>query len=146
MEKAAKKVKYMSEEWFIMKEITTHDISFRLEPDDIREWEGLISPSGDFYSCGFGMHAIKAWRLIMMRPEKFGINLTEAEREEMRIPGNVYKFLDIAIEHGWAATREIGGSNYYTLPQRPTKAQVNTIFDAAEKHHRRVDMTELLFC
>ena len=141
-----KKPKYMSVEWFQMKEETTKDISYRLEPDDMCEWEGLVAPNGDFYSCGFGMHAIKAWRLILTHPERFGLNPTDEEKDEWMMPRNVYEFLDIAIDHGWAATREIGGSCYYTLPVRTTKAQMDTIFCAMQKHGVRLDTEELMCC
>ena len=141
-----RKPKYFSDEWFEMKEKTTGDVSFRLQPDDITCWEGLIAPNGDFYSCGFGMHAVKAWRLIVTHPEKFGMEIEEEQKAKWMCPENVYLFLDMAIQKGWAATREIGGQSYISYPMRPTKAQVNAIFDAMEKHQIRINPDELLCC
>lgn len=135
---------YFSDEWFLYKEKTEHDISYRLTPDDIECWEGLIAPNGDFYSCGFGHHAAKAWHLIAKYPEKFGIQITPDTQPYDIYPGDIEKCLDIIIEKGWCATREICGSYYCTLPIRPTKAQINRIFEAMLKHDIRMDTTELM--
>lgn len=118
--------------------------SFQILPDSYEEWEGLIAPNGDFYSCDFGGHNIKAYHLMCAFPEKFpnidynnfDIDMTNA--------------LDDLLEQGWCATRYLPTMGcYIELPRNLrgecTKAQKDAIFDAKIKHNVKVDLTPIGF-
>ena len=108
------------------------------EPDDILRWEGLIDPDGNFYSCTFGGHNVKAYAIIAANieqsPEKFG-----------DLEGFTYdNSLDYLIKLGWCATRYLPTcGNYITYPdnQKITKAQKDKIWEAIIKHdtHPQID-------
>ena len=66
--------KFMSDEWFEYKYNTEDDkFSYYLEPDNYENWEGVIDPDGNFYSCHFGGHNLKSFYLILKYPNKFVI-------------------------------------------------------------------------
>lgn len=115
---------YLSPEWLDYQYKTTKDINYRMIPDDLECWEGLIALNGDFYSCGFGGHNSKAWYLIHRYPEWFppipeSVDMTNA--------------LDFMKDHGWCATRSVNGDHILTS-QHPTKRQIETMLEAADKH------------
>ncbi len=123
------------------KNLDKHDRMWLLLPDDYEEWEGLISPSGDFYSCDFGGHNAKAYHLICAFPEKFpGIDYDN-------IAGmDATNALDDILKQGWCATRYLPTcGNYIQMPRttsgKCTKAQENAIFDAKIKHDVNVDLS-----
>lgn len=143
-ENAVIKPRYLSKEWFQYKEKTDMDgITFRMTPDDMENWEGLISPSGDFYSCLFGGHSIKAYYIITTHPEWFGFtpNRNDGICEH---PCRADRALDLLLEHGWCATRYISSEHYVSVPILPkqlTKAQQNCILMAMDKFRVRIDMS-----
>ena len=109
-----------------------------LLPDEYEEWEGLIEPNGNFYSCDFGGHNAKACHLLEAYPEKFhdvdyaSIDTTNA--------------LDDILKQGWCATRYLPTLGCYiqmprTQSGRCTKAQENAIFDAKIKHDVNVNLS-----
>ena len=56
--------------------------------------------------------------------------------------------LDFVVRHGWCATRYLPGKGCYLtlpeLPKKPTKQQVDRIFDAMIKHDISCDTSALL--
>lgn len=109
-------------------------------PDDIVKWEGLISPTGDFYSCTFGGHNLKAYNILMAYPEKF----SKMERVHMD------SALDNLMEFGWCATRFLPfRGEYLEIPpessgKRVTKAQKDKIWEAIVKHDAHPDNMYLI--
>lgn len=111
----------------------------QITPDDIKCWEGLVSPSGDFYSCEFGGHNAKAYNILRSNPTAFGF----ADEED------TFKFwdtaLDILIEKGWAALRYLPYmGRFATLPEKVTREQKDTIWDAIIKFDVRMEIPEQL--
>lgn len=138
-EDAAKEPRYMTPEWFAYKLKLEKSVQYLLEPDDMQNWEGLIAPNGDFYSVNFGGHNQKAYFLIHQHPDHFGF--TKESLEESSI--DMTNALDTLLEHGWCATRSVMFDSYF-LCQRPTKAQINCIFDAIQKFEVKLNTQELL--
>ena len=119
-----------------------HNRMYLVLPDEYDEWEGLISPNGDFYSCDFGGHNAKAYFLMSVYPEKF----PNIDYENGFNHVNCTNALDELLEHGWCATRylPIRGA-YIQMPAngRVTKAQKDAIFDAKVKHDISVDLSPI---
>lgn len=155
-EEDSEKVPFWSTEWFDVHYKKENDINYNVHPDDIDNWEGLIAPNGDFYSCSFGGHNIKAWYLMITHPElfnlpfKFTSESTGSERitalHENKIEAE--NALDFATKQGWCATRFLPTCGEYVtlpeLPKKPTKQQINRIFDAMLKHDVHLDTTTFL--
>lgn len=112
-------------------------------PDSYEEWEGLIAPNGDFYSCDFGGHNCKAYYIMRAYPEKFP-NLDYNEFGMLKHgPIQAHNALDYLLEQGWCATRYLPTIGcYINAPKNGhfTKAQENAIFDAKIKHDVSVDL------
>lgn len=106
-----------------------------VKPDDIKSWQGLIAPNGDFYSCGFGEHAAKAMALIwagVIPVDKNALHEVDANA------------LDLAVKAGWAATRYLPTvGDFVTVPEnrKLPSAQKNTIWDAIVKHNISLSRT-----
>lgn len=132
---------YLSKEWFAFQYHMKKSVQYQLEPDDIKNWEGLIAPNGDFYSCEFGGHNQKAYFLIVQNPERF--STTKEQLQASIGPIDMTNALDTLIEFGWCATRSVVFDSYL-LCDRPTKAQINTSFDAIQKFNISLD-TKALF-
>ena len=114
-----------------------HIIDNNIFPDDYDEWEGLIAPNGDFYSCTFGGHNGKAYSLLCAYPEKF------PKIDYNNKCFSVYNALDTLLNQGWCATRtDDCGNPYLDIPSngRITKAQENAIFDVKIKYDIDVDL------
>lgn len=127
------------------KTLTDSDRIWTLVPDDYEEWEGLISPNGDFYSCDFGGHNAKAYHLLMAYPEKFpGIDYDNDGLKSIDIDNA----LDDLLKQRWCATRYLPLMGHFielpkTLRRECTKAQINAIFDAKIKHDVPVDLSAI---
>lgn len=134
---------YMTNDWFDYEFKYTKELQYLMQPDDIINWEGLIAPNGDFYSVNFGGHNVKAYYLMVRYPEKFGFKKGwHQNNHKIRIDNG----LDELLEHGWCATRSVMFDQYVTppLPKQPTKAQVNTILQAIDKHGVTINTEELI--
>jgi hypothetical protein len=112
---------------------------YQILPDNYEKWEGLISPNGDFYSCDFGGHNVKAYYIMAAFPEKF----PNFDYENNHLA--VSEALDDLLSQGWCATRYLPTiGNYIELPRtelgKCTKAQKDAIFDAKIKHDINVDL------
>ena len=137
-----KEPKFMSDEWFTYKYNTEDDkFSYYLEPDNYENWEGVIDPDGNFYSCHFGGHNLKSFYLILKYPNKFGIkasgSMLDLEFEiDQKLDVDAGNGLDFIVKHGWCATRYIGGRYFIELPTNNhlTQKQIDAIFDASIKH------------
>lgn len=118
------------------------DRMYLILPDDYEEWEGLIAPNGDFYSCDFGGHNAKAYHIICVYPSKFP-NLDYENLSYM----DMTNALDRLLEQGWCATRFLPSMGAYinvrTDGKPLTKAQENAIFDAKIKHDISVDLSPI---
>lgn len=118
------------------------DRMYLILPDDYEEWEGLIAPNGDFYSCDFGGHNAKAYHIISVYPSKFP-NLDYENLSYM----DMTNALDRLLEQGWCATRFLPSMGAYinvrTDGKPLTKAQENAIFDAKIKHDISVDLSPI---
>lgn len=108
------------------------DLMFIITPDNILKWEGLIDPSGHFYSCDFGGHGIKAQHIILTHIDDF------PDLQEERL--DVDWYLDELLSRGWCATRFLPTKgNYIYTPQdansdkQVTSVQSKTIMDAVVK-------------
>lgn len=129
---------YMTQEWFTYKLKIEKSVQYLLEPDNMQNWEGLIAPNGDFYSVNFGGHNQKAYFLLHKNPESFGFTKDSLEQSSI----DMSNALDTLIEHGWCATRSVMMDSYL-LCHRPTKAQINAIFDAIQKFGVNLNTEEL---
>ena len=142
--------KFMSDEWFEYKYNTEDDkFSYYLEPDNYENWEGVIDPDGNFYSCHFGGHNLKSFYLILKYPNKFGIkasgSMLDLEFEiDQKLDVDAGNGLDFIVKHGWCATRHIGGRYFIELPTNNhlTQKQINAIFDASIKHDININEIE----
>ena len=125
------------------KTLTNDDRIWTLVPDEYEEWEGLIAPNGDFYSCDFGGHNVKAYHLLMAYPEKFpGIDYDNDGLKSI----DASNALDDLLKQGWCATRYLPTMGYFielpkTLRGECTKAQTDAIFDAKIKHDVPVNLS-----
>lgn len=128
-----KRAPYFSDLWFQNKAVD--NISYQLTPDDITLWNGLIDPTGHFYSVESGCHKLKAYYLISKQPQRFGRNIgSSPDIHGVVLPEEA---LDVLLANGWCATHRIGTSNYLSEPKLPkqlTKAQIDTIQQACIKH------------
>lgn len=124
------------------------ELLYHLKPDDIDNWDGLISPYGDFYSCNIGEHGKRAYNLIRMRPDFLPDRDVEAELRAKTITEETA--LEDLLRQGWCATRFLPTvGHFYSVPadagsdRRLKKAQVDRIWDAALKHNVVIDTTDL---
>lgn len=124
--------------------LSTDKQIYYILPDNYEKWEGIIAPNGDFYSCSFGGHNVKAYHIMLAYPEKF----PNIDYSELSI--DCANALDTILEQGWCATRRspITG-NYVDPPKmnegRYTSAQKSAIFDAKIKHNVSVDLSGIDF-
>lgn len=102
------------------------DLNEITTPDQFLSEYGLIDPSGNYYSCYFAGHHIKAYNILKAR----GV-----------IGYNFEKALDKLYSDGWAFIRnpDLGGSVFfdYRADRRPTKHQIDTAFDHMIKFDER---------
>ena len=120
---------------------TSDIVNYYLLPDDFLTWEGLISPTGDFYSCDFGGHNQKAYHLLACRPELFSDEIIE----EFDAHINFANALDLIVKAGWCAIRWLPThGRYVTSGTRVTKKQVDTMYDDCYRHGINMDLTDLL--
>lgn len=124
---------YETPEWVTYQYEKTGNIDYRMEPDGMERAEGLISPSGDFYSCTFGGHNPKAYYLLICHAKEFG-QTPEYFKQNVLI--RLDNALDTLLLYGWCALRSVYGYHveFPAFPKHLTKHQVNTIFDACGKH------------
>ena len=131
--------KFMSEEWFEFEFRKNNDYQYLLKPDAIDKWEGLIDPQGNYYSCEFGGHNIKAWYLLVHKDK----NLEQCDLHEFKVDMN--NALDYLLNQGWCATRFLPvRGEFISYPplssgKQITKAQIDRIFDAMIKFDVRPD-------
>lgn len=133
---------FLSPEWMQYQYQQTREITYRTEPDDIENWEGLIAPNGDFYSVEFGGHNQKAYFILIMHADLF----QQTPEYFINHPNiRTDNALDTLLEYGWCATRSIMFDHYILPPSRKglTTAQYNRIFDAGTKHDVKIDYDEV---
>lgn len=94
------------------------------EPDDLLSEYGLIDREGNYYSCMFAGHHVKAQCIIENNRTRFGF-------EEQYVSCD--KALDTLYNLGWAIIRNpnIGGAVFldYDYDYPPTKKQIDKMFD-----------------
>lgn len=122
-----------------------------IKPDNINRWTGLISPKGDFYSCGFAEHTYTAYLIIVHNPNMFPNEMKYVGKSNIEymprfdLPDSA---LDILINnYGWCATRYLPTQgDYITFPSngKITKAQKDTIWDAILKFEKHIKIDEIL--
>ena len=131
---------------------TDKDLLYYMKPDDYIKWEGLVAPNGDFFSCSFGGHNVKAYNLILGRSDLFpGIDYSAGSiRHGLNIDNT--NALDELLRQGWCATRYLPyrGQYIYTpedvgVMKEPTKAQKDAIFDAMQVHQIDCDLSKIGF-
>lgn len=125
---------YLTPEWIDYQYRITKDLDYRMTPDDLECWEGLIAPNGDFYSCGFAKHSSKAWNLLHYMPKRF---------PELPKTLELYNALDFIRDCGWCATRSVNG-DHCMFSEHPTRAQIETMMKAAYKHDVSADVLTTL--
>ena len=124
-------------------------INYLIEPDNYLNEFSIIAPNGDYYSCSFAGHNLKAWNLLITHPERFGITIPNGVcpnkyMYEITTPD---KALDEIIKHGWCALRHGPTLGYYiTYPEKSylTQKQIDAIFDATVKHDIPLNIKALL--
>lgn len=134
---------YETPEWFDYQFQHTKEHQYNMHPDNIENWEGLIAPNGNFYSVDFGSHNIKAYYLLITHAEQFR-KTPDYFRNSTTIRAD--NALDTLLEYGWCATRSVM-YDQYVLPSntnKPTKQQLNRIFDAIDKHNVYINTDELV--
>ena len=97
------------------KELTEEELNRRTDPDDFISEYGLIDPSGNYYSCKFAGHHVKAFHIIAKKEDKnpnfFNLSFDEA--------------LDKLYSEGWVIIRnpDPRGSVFFDFrgDRRPTK-------------------------
>lgn len=118
------------------------DIEYDVRPDDITNFEGLIDPNGNFYSCSFGGHNLKAYNILLTYWDKFDfkklIGVEVYSRTDVRRI-HMDKALDVIVDAGWIAARSHPFCGYYLshkddISFRATREQKNTIWEALVKH------------
>lgn len=125
-----------------LKETDPLEIGYDVKPDIIINFEGLIDPKGNFYSCDFGGHNLKAYNLLLTYWDQFDfktlIGREIKSRTEVKML-HMDKALDAIIEAGWIATRYLPCRGHYLSYKddilfKATKAQKDTIWEALTKH------------
>ena len=104
------------------KELTEEELNRRTDPDDFISEYGLIDPSGNYYSCKFAGHHVKAFHIIAKKEDKnpnfFNLSFDEA--------------LDKLYSEGWVIIRnpDPRGSVFFDFrgDRRPTKKQIDAAF------------------
>ena len=112
------------------------DINYRIIPDNYEEFDGLISPKGEFYSCQLGHHNIKAYNIILTKFKEFGYQTREEANKSVKID----KALDKLILYNWMATRYLPGIGAYLtyredLNFKATDEQKDVIWKTIAKHN-----------
>ena len=107
-------------------EIPEEELNKKTEPDDFLSEYGLIDPSGNYYSCKFAGHHVKAYYILAKRErvnpdtDRFHLSFDEA--------------LDKLYSEGWVIIRNPDPRGYvffdFRGDRRPTKKQI----DAAYSH------------
>lgn len=123
-------------------------IDYVMLPDDIINWQGLISPKGEWFSCSFAGHNQKAYFIIRTHPEWFNLeHLTKEEVYKLEI----HNALDFLLKAGWCACRSrMPGSGFYldgppiSSGKRATKAQSDKIWEAIVKHDVRPENMDII--
>lgn len=130
-------MEYLSAEWFEYMWKTKGEYQYLMEPDNLDQWEGLVAPNGDFYSCNFGGHAAKAYHILRYYMDKYGTDVKTL---------TVDNALDTLIGKGWCATHSLWNNTISLppFPKRPTQAQVNAILDAVSRHNVHTDISQLI--
>jgi len=127
-----------------LKNCDPSNLSYNLFPDDIIYWDGLISPKGEFFSCEFGGHNMKAFFIIKTYYNKFKYKTADkiysifSNREEVMEKIDYDRALDLLLENGWVSTHlspmgallQFKEYNFWL-----TKDQKNCIWDAIFKHN-----------
>lgn len=121
------------------------NLDYRLIPDNLEKFEGLIDKEGNFYSCEFGGHNIKAYYIIVAYYQKFGFKTREDAMSELKPD----RALDNLLDAGWMATRYLPSMGCYLSYKRdiyfrPTKEQKNTIWNTIVKHDCYVQNTNII--
>ncbi|MBQ6518064.1 MAG: hypothetical protein IJI14_05045 [Anaerolineaceae bacterium] len=133
--------RYLSRKWFDCKQKETISPDYNMFPDKMSCWTGLISPAGDFFSCSYGGHELKAYYLFAAHPGWFGLEDAEDITDEYLREHDIT--LDTALDllinkYGWCATRYIPAIGHYVtepaLPKRVSAAQGKKIDEVAEKY------------
>ena len=106
------------------KGLTEDELNKRTDPDDFLSEYGLIDPSGNYYSCKFAGHHVKAYYILAKRErvnpdtDIFHLNFDEA--------------LDKLYSEGWVLIRnpDPRGSVFFDFrgDRRPTKKQIDAAF------------------
>ncbi|WP_373261979.1 hypothetical protein [Hungatella hathewayi] len=125
-----------------LREMEPLDIEYDVRPDDITNFEGLIDQNGNFYSCSFGGHNLKAYNILRTYWDKFDfkklIGVEVYSRTGVR-KIHMDKALDVIVDAGWIAARSYPFCGYYLshkddISFRATREQKNTIWEALVKH------------
>ena len=114
---------------------------------------GLVSPAGEWYSCGFAGHNAKAEHFIVAHPEKWGYLDNETLRKLIE-PYNWFNdssALDFLIKDGWCAVRLFAHSGNSILTpldlgvsKNITKAQKDKIWDVIIKFDLKIETNKLI--
>ena len=144
--KETKKAEFPDEQRRRLKEFT-ESLGRKVDPDEFNSEYGLINKMGEYYSCGFAEHEVKAMQIIIGNPESFGIS-----REDERIVNQDLSenWLDILYNDGWIIIRNpyVNSAPYIDIApgKRATKYQIDTVFNymAHFKRSRMSGLDELM--
>lgn len=137
-----------------LKEEEPGRLDYNVNPDDINKFEGLIDKNGDFYSCEFGGHNIKAYHIMITYWDQFDFKELIGEEIHSRMEAWIAlysdKALDTITKAGWMATRYLPTIGCYlsydtdNIMFHATKAQKDTIWEALTKHECRLNDYSLI--
>lgn len=136
-----------------LKEMDPMNIEYDVRPDNIKNFEGLIDLEGNFYSCSFGGHNIKAYHILVTYWDKFDFKkLIGKDIKSRREANHVLKMdtaLDVIIDAGWIATRYLPYRGSYLSYKddilfKATKAQKDTIWEDLTKHEVKLSDYSLI--
>ncbi len=114
------------------------EICYVTDPDEFISPYGLIDPDGNYYSCGFGGHGVKAYSLIKRYPERF-----DMDKESVKEFLSTGDESEILYEKGWLIVHNTSmmGDPYFKVNPNieVTGQQVKRAFDYMA-HFNRMDM------
>lgn len=114
------------------------EVCYIPEHDEFVSPYGLIDPDGNYYSCGFGGHAAKAYAIIKKYPEKFGMDVKAANSLLVTADES-----EILYEKGWfiVHNKSMMGDPYFKVNPdvEITDQQIKKAFDYMA-HFGRMDM------
>ena len=132
------------------------DLNYLSKPDNYLKDTGWISPYGEYYSCEFGGHTVKAQAIIKknknisikyhnwVKERKFDDKIMSKKHKDWEIPHTDW-YPEFLLENGWIRFHNPHlGESFPEFYIKPNKEQQQTLFDVCThfeyKHNYGLDI------